>query len=120
MADLSKDTLLFAREKRRMCKYFLTDGECEKCGLYNLSCEIGDCFWGIGMDDDILQYVQQWHDEHPPKTYAQDFREKFPNCAWRDDENRPRLCRYAIYHSEVCCTRSGKCAECWNETMPEE
>lgn len=84
MADLSKDTLLFAREYRRMCKSFDT---CDTCGLHGHNCEFSIDTNSYEDDERILQYVQQWHDEHPLKTYAQDFREKFPGCAWWDDAN---------------------------------
>lgn len=114
MADLSKDTLLFAKEFRRMCK---AHPGCIGCPLDGTP----HCDSNNNIIPELIEVVQVWSDEHPPKTYAQDFREKFPNCAWREDENRPVVCRSIIYRSDdLLCRRTWKCAECWNEPMPEE
>lgn len=112
MADLSKDTLLFAREYRRMCNDF---ENCEDCGLYGHNCD----FREINNNEDaehILKCVQWWHDEHTLKTYAQDFREKFPGCLW-DDDKPVGVCVSAIYHGVYKCDVAG-CRKCWNEPMP--
>lgn len=61
MADLSKDTMLFAQEKRRMCQYYK---DCIGCDLVDRRCDWGD----IGTDtvDDalVLVAVQRFHDTH--------------------------------------------------------
>lgn len=112
MADLRKDTLAFVEEFKRMCDLI---SSCHDCPLKGYGCEIAT------INSDMIEIVQKWSDEHPLKTYAQDFREKFPNCAWREDENRPVVCRSIIYRSDdLLCRRIWKCAECWNEPMPEE
>lgn len=111
MADLSKDTLLFAREYRRMCNDF---ENCEDCGLCGHNCD----FREINNNEDaerILKCVQWWHDEHTLKTYAQDFREKFPNCTWWD---YPRgVCKNRVYRNKGTCDCDGGCKDCWNELM---
>lgn len=118
MADLSKDTLLFSREFGRMCSNF---ENCENCRLHGHPCTFGRHIYTVEDDERILQCVQQWHDEHPPKTYAQDFREKFPNCTWSDDANSPRgLCKNRVYYNEPACDYYGTCEECWNKPMPED
>lgn len=67
-----------------------------------------------------IAIVQKWSDEHPlpkPKTYAEDFREKFPN-AELSPEGYPVYCREAFYGNKPGCAL--KCFECWDEPMEEE
>lgn len=68
--------------------------------------------------------LQKWSDEHPKKTYAQDFFEKFPNAP-KDKSAKseyPHACRNMTYgggcpkiESRIDC-----CYECWNEPMNDE
>lgn len=66
-----------------------------------------------------IEIVQKWSDEHPLKTYKDDFFEKFPNARKRED-GIPDICYKKIYGIKY---RYGECdngcAECWNEVMPE-
>ena len=114
MDDLSKDTLLFAKELRRMCE---AHPGCKDCPSANIRCT---CIKNITPE--LIKVVQKWRDEHSPKTYAQDFRAKFPKCAWNDDGNRPRAaCVNAVYRGVYDCIREdGICSLCWNEPMKEE
>lgn len=73
--------------------------------------------------DEIIKAVdnlQKWSDEHPKKTYAQDFFEKFPKAQSRSD-GTPFVCRKRIYggiHSTLeNCDYTGACYRCWNEPM---
>lgn len=59
MADLSRNTLLFAREHRRMCKSF--GNSCYKCELNVKYCLLTS--FTYANDDRILEIVQRWHDE---------------------------------------------------------
>jgi hypothetical protein len=66
-----------------------------------------------------IEILQKWSDEHPKKTYAQDFFEKFPKAP-KDKtfkEKCPWVCRMGIYGGE--CPSAG-CVECWNEPMNDE
>ena len=70
-----------------------------------------------------VENLQKWSDEHPKKTYAQDFFEKFPDAP-KDEAVKgkcPWACWIGIYgggcpkiHPEIDC-----CYECWNEPMEE-
>lgn len=65
-----------------------------------------------------IEIVQKWSDEHPKKTYAQDFFKKFPDAPIDKSfkEKCPWVCRMGIYGGEC----SGiECDECWNEPMEE-
>lgn len=62
-----------------------------------------------------VENLQKWSDEHPKKTYVQDFFEKFPKAQSKSD-GTPFVCRKTIYGGE--CTGM-ECDECWNEPMEE-
>ena len=71
-----------------------------------------------------VENLQKWSDEHPKKTYAQDFFEKFPD-AQRALDGTPFACKKRIYDGtlqrgeEPDCTEIWSCKECWNEPMEE-
>jgi hypothetical protein len=67
--------------------------------------------------------LQKWSDEHPKKTYAQDFFEKFPKAPSKSDGS-PFVCRKKIYGGIYStledCDYTGTCKNCWNEPMNDE
>lgn len=63
-----------------------------------------------------IENLQKWSNEHPEKTYAQDFFEKFPKAQSKSD-GTPFVCRKTTYGGE--CTGI-ECDECWNEPMNDE
>ena len=65
-----------------------------------------------------VENLQKWSDEHPKKTYAQDFFEKFPK-AQSNADGSPIICKEIIYggFNNYICRES--CYECWNEPMEE-
>lgn len=68
-------TIDFSREFKRMCG---AQDECEHCPL-NV-CLDDCCFGGIRSVRDLkraIKIVQKWSDEHPQKTYSQDFLKSF-------------------------------------------
>ena len=71
-----------------------------------------------------IETVQKWSDEHPKKTYVQDFFEKFPKAQSNSDGTPLLVCRKRIYgglptKSEEC-DYTGACKKCWNEPMNDE
>lgn len=60
-------------------------------------------------------FVDEWTF---PKTYKEDFLEKFPNARTTKD-NIPIVCRENVYGGilVVCCNN---CLECWNQLMRRE
>lgn len=117
MPDLSKDTLLFAKERRRMCQHT----QCTDCGLFTNFCVLGRGGSTKENDIHILEVVQKWSDEHPQKTYAMDFFEKFPDAP-RKDLNvehlgvTPEACKRSVYGGKC----KHVCSICWNSPMEEE
>lgn len=104
----------------RMCKCFVDS--CEGCPLEKRT---GSCP-PFDFSEENNKAVLKWCDEHPQKTYAQDFFEKFPK-AKRHIENSGKeypaeVCRAIIFGKEeedIGCF-SKYCYDCWNEVMPEE
>ena len=69
--------------------------------------------------DDIIKKIVDWAKKNPPKTYAQDFFEKFPN-AKKLLGSAPTVCRKQIYPnvvSEFC--SDADCVRCWIQSMEE-
>lgn len=123
--DCSK-TINFLHELKRLC------GSRDECVANAANKE--DCpMFGVCKlthskirDKDIktaIETVQKWSDEHPKKTYAQDFFEKFPNAP-KDKSAKseyPDACRNMIYGGGCpkIELRVDCCYECWNKPMEE-
>lgn len=96
------------KDLKRMCKF---NGDCTDCELYDTGCTVSE------LPNNIDEIVDKWVDEHPVKTYAQDFFEKFPN-ARKNDSGIPNVCVKHVYGNldMRCCSC---CRECWNQEMEE-
>ena len=118
-------TINFLHEFKRLCAS--RDGcvadaaNKERCPMFGV-CD--DALTRICAEyaETAIEIVQKWSDEHPKKTYAQDFFEKFPK-AQSGSDGTPFVCRKTIY-GEVPpkgerCDRRGACKNCWNEPMEE-
>lgn len=117
-------TIDFFSEFRRLCD---SRGTCEatardkQCPLYDF-CELAHS--RVCTNDAIkaMENLQKWSDEHPKKTYAQDFFEKFPKAQSKSDGS-PFVCRKRIYGKTrpefEDCDYTGTCYKCWNELMEE-
>lgn len=123
--DCNKTTNFLA-ELNRLCnlRTRCVAGEAneEQCPLLG-RCE--DALTKICIEDatKLVEIVQKWSDEHPKKTYAQDFLEKFPE-AQRNWDGVPFVCRKRIYggiHSAKSegCEDTKACYRCWNKPMEE-
>lgn len=122
--DCSK-TIDFFHELKRLCgSRSACDADAankERCPMFGV-CE--DALTRICAEDvkTAIEIVQKWSDEHPKKTYAQDFFEKFPKAQSYSDGS-PVMCRKIIY-GEIRppfenCYYTGACKRCWNEPMEE-
>lgn len=65
--------------------------------------------------DQSAEPVDEWVEEHPVKTYAMDFFEKFPNAP-RDIDGTPKTCWGHVYGDGNYCD-SAACTDCWNQEM---
>ena len=98
------------KDLKRMCA---AHENCEECPL-RCDCSSPDSF-----SDNADEIVDKWVMEHPVKTYATDFFEKFPNAP-KEKSGEPKSCIKNIYSNVVvsckeCETRS--CYMCWNQKM---
>ena len=113
--ELKNDTLKFIEEVSRMCSHNEICGDCPLAD----NCIVNDYCLSQDECKTILRAVQKWSDEHPVKTYTQDFFEKFPN-AKKDNSGKPYVCLKYIYGEEYekgC--RGMTCVDCWNRLMEE-
>lgn len=100
----------------------LVTEQCNKasCGFCPLSSQNNEFHVGCGKyitehTEVANEMLLKWIDEHPIKTYADDFFEHFPN-ALKHHENYPRACRQYIYGGE-CNIKT--CLACWNQPYEE-
>lgn len=101
------------KDLKRMCDFY---PHCSGCPIKSiLPCSVHR------LPDSIDEIVDKWVAEHPIKTYAMDFFNKFPN-AHRLKSGVPKVCIERIYNvaciDEYCC--EPKCEECWNREMKED
>ena len=122
--DCSK-TINFLHEFKRLCD---SRDECvanvadeENCPMFGV-CSITHSKLCAETIKKAIETVQKWSDEHPVKTYMQDFFEKFPK-AQLDSDGTPFACRKKLYGGvrpkDKRCDRREACKYCWNEPMEE-
>lgn len=119
-------TINFFSEIKRLCGS--RAGRCadaddeEQCPMFDY-CEHSITTRGTEEITKAIENLQKWSDEHPKKTYAQDFFEKFPKAQSYSDRS-PVVCRKIIY-GEIRppfenCYYTGACYRCWNEPLNDE
>ena len=102
------------KDLKRMCESYL---DCNSCPLY--IGEVRRCIpCNFPLFGNIDEVIDKWVLEHPVKTYAMDFFEKFPNASRREN-GAPKICTRYIYPelANDCC---GKCFDCWNQEIKEK
>ena len=95
-----------------MCKGY---SNCDYCPLSTENFCLPD-----SLPDNADEIVDKWVAEHPVKTYAMDFFEKFPDAP-RTTKGNPMPCIAAIYsdfYDKNCLV--GGCSECWNKEMKKD
>ena len=123
--DCSKTIDFFAEAKRfcdsrNVCMSDATDKE--QCPLYDFC---GLPHSRVCANDAIMamEALQKLSNEHPVKTYAQDFFEKFPK-AQSNSDGTPFVCRKRIYggirSTLEDCDYTGACYRCWSEPLNDE
>lgn len=123
--DCSK-TINFLHELQRLCD---SRAQCEADAANKEGCPMYDfCMLRHSQTfaedaKKTIETMQKWSDEHPKKTYAQDFFEKFPK-AQSNSDGTPFVCRERIYGGIRLtledCDYTGACYRCWNEPMNDE
>lgn len=97
------------KDLKRMCDFY---SSCKNCLLNDEEGCSPYC-----LPDNIEEILDNWVKEHPVKTYAQDFFEKFPN-AQKNISGEPVTCLRNVYgeHASDCLMN---CIDCWNQEMKE-
>lgn len=118
--DCSK-TLNFLMIQKRICS---SRGVCQAldgdCPLYAF-CNYDPNNYSVAKVKEAIETTQKWIDEHPGKTYAQDFFKKFPEARPTAD-GVPRMCRADCYGGSCrqpspIDSNQEMCTCCWNEPM---
>ena len=99
------------KDLKRMCEMQECDADCP-LWREDKSCLPDD------LPDNADEIVDKWVAEHPVKTYAMDFFEKFPNAP-RSSDGIPQTCWGHVYGDGRYCS-SNDCTECWNMEMKED
>ncbi len=97
------------KDLKRMCKGY---SDCDGCPL-----SMEDCL-PDSLPDNADEIIDKWVAEHPVKTYAMDFFEKFPNAS-RNGKGVPKVCWNCVYGDGKYCAYDA-CTECWNREMKED
>ena len=122
--DCSK-TIDFFAEAKRLCDSrtacSANEKNKERCPLF-VFCKCNITTRSVEETIMAIENLQKWSNEHPKKTYAQDFFEKFPK-AQSGSDGTPFVCRKTIYGevrpNDKRCDRREACKNCWNEPMEE-
>ncbi len=126
--DMAKVIYEVLQKKRRLCEYNSRDDpDCSQCPLSvlldgNKDMYVCNLIPYINFDftleniETAVKVICDYANDHPQKTYIQDFCEKFPNA--QKNHVIHNTCRQLIYGEDVFC--SSKCVECWNMAMPEQ
>lgn len=127
MIDCSK-TENYLAEKLRMTKKTkngICKTKCSDCPLYSknngtsegLSCGCLEIYY----PEKAVKAVQEWSDEHPPKTYLTEFLKNYPNAKLDEDGTPKNVCPYylgLISKNNCRINRINRnCVECWNQPI---
>lgn len=99
------------KDWKRMCNNY---SECKNCPMS------GCQYAPVNLPDITDDIVDKWVAEHPVKTYAMDFFEKFPKAP-KDPSGCPMPCIRLIYPEAMdksCLEYT--CKDCWNQPIPED
>lgn len=99
------------KDLKRMCDSY---EECSECPMGDTCC--GDSV--SSLPDNANEIVDKWLSEHPIKTYAMDFFEKFPNAP-KVRNGTPLACWKHVYGNGIDCGSDG-CIECWHQEIKTE
>nr|DAT25420.1 MAG TPA: hypothetical protein [Caudoviricetes sp.] len=116
-------TIDFFAEVKRLCNSRATCDDTahdEQCPFFKCCNHTLKAF-GAEEVEEAVEILQKWSNEHPKKTYEQDFFEKFPKAQVCSDGS-PFVCRKRIYGGECPVLECDECwnKECWNEPMEDE
>lgn len=113
-------------EKARMSKT-TKSGTCKvvcgKCPLSSDNNGVGECCTDFEMlyPEEVIEVVQRWSDEHPPKTYLSEFLKHYPNVQLYDAGIPKGICPYHLgLMNKDNCRKDHNCVKCWNQPVEVE
>lgn len=120
MIDCTKTENYFA-EKLKMTKRTkngLCEINCSNCPLSSnnngegLFCSDFEMYY----PEKAVKAVQEWSDEHPPKTFLTEFLENYPNAPLDDDGTPKGVCPHTLGLTDInnC---DDNCIKCWNQLI---
>ena len=110
----------FLNQWIRFCK---SHKDCKCCSAYfscpktQLSATLPPPQLDSDWVDDIIKKIVDWAKKNPPKTYAQDFFEKFPNAKKLLGKPYVWGAQGPNVVSEFC--SDADCVRCWTQSMEE-
>lgn len=108
------DAAKYIKEKKRMCN---TYHNCDGCPIKIAREDDYFCSeWILEYTNEAVALVERWSEEHPQRTFKDDFLEKFPKSKY---ENCCVDYVYGTNFREECTILSTKCANCWNRPINE-
>ena len=105
------DAVQFLREKHRMCK---THENCDDCILYGI-CS-GDEI--VGIEQEVVEIVEEWSNEHPVKTRQSEFLKLFPDADI--STGHVNVCPNSLYKGACICSKYPTCISCRHEFWLQE
>lgn len=96
------------KDWKRMCNNY---SECKNCPMS------GCQYAPVNLPDITDDIVDKWVAEHPVKTYAMDFFEKFPNASRMQNGRTPNACVKDLYGIASINCLMDTCENCWNREM---
>lgn len=122
----------YFNEKRRMTKkrklyagIYKGELNCSDCPLSSLNNDATDMMTCGELEtlcpEQAIKIVQQWSNEHPPKTFLTEFLKNYPNAQLRIDGTPRGVCPYHLgLISRDNCRKDHNCVKCWNQPIPAE
>ena len=110
---MSKKRIASFYDFARMCKKM----QCKECPLsdcnngYDCECDA----YMLSHLDEANETILKWCDEHPVKTYLDDYLKKLPNCRRISSTEVPTTCINDAYGLSIECPHN--CSECWSRPM---
>lgn len=124
MIDCSKTENYFAeklrmtkQQKNEICKL-----DCTDCPLNieNNSTGLSCPYFEMRYLEKAIKIVQQWSDEHPPKTYLSEFLKNYPNTPLGNNGTPESICPYELGLMSIDdCKKGCNCIKCWNQPVEE-
>lgn len=114
------DAVKYLKTKARMTKECSIS--CDSCGfsIKNNGTDKRCRSLQYEYPEKAVAIAENWEKEHPLKTCAQVFFEKFPDAPKHSD-GTPRLCAINCgIATDLNLCSSAKCYECWNEPAPDK